>query len=108
MTIFSIQFPGVQDFLFTLQEIREALELAQPGVPLANKELQVTAEVYDYFLIQSATGKAICVIYDNEVDMILLGDSARVFKPNQTMDVYVSTIIGDISLVNLTLKTVIF
>lgn len=57
---------------------------------LAGTEVYVKAEVYDWFLEQGATGSALSVIYANQVDLILLGDNSRTFKPNQTMHVYVS------------------
>ena len=88
---FYFQFPGVTDFLFTFDEILTAYEEGVDRNDLANKELLVVSEVYDWFLIQSASGKAVSVIYDNIVRLELLGDSARTFKPNQTLDVYVNT-----------------
>ena len=45
--------------------------------------------MFDWFLAQGASGSAISVVYDNDVDLILLGDQARVLKPNQTQHVYV-------------------
>ena len=78
------------DFKFSFDEILAAYEGGEDRGDLANKELLVTSEVYDWFLIQSASGKAVAVIYDNVVTLQLLGDSARTFKPNQTLDVYVS------------------
>ena len=80
-----IQFPGVTDFLFTMEEIRELI-----GGSPAGRELYVEAYAYDWFLVQGATGWAISVVHSNNVEVKLLGDSARTFKPNQTMDIYVS------------------
>ena len=72
------------DFLFTMHEIEELI-----GGSAAGKELYVEAYAYDSFLVQGATGWAVTVVHSNVVDLELLGDSSRTFKPNQTMDVYV-------------------
>ena len=77
--------------MFTFDEILAAYGDGSDLSDLANKELTVICEVYDYFLIQSATGRATAVIYDNLVQLRVLGDASRTFKPNQTLDVYVST-----------------
>lgn len=57
---------------------------------LANKEVYVQAECYDWFIRTGATGGASTVIYNNDVSMRILGDSSRTFKPNQMFVVYVS------------------
>ncbi|ELU16655.1 hypothetical protein CAPTEDRAFT_200949, partial [Capitella teleta] len=76
-------FPGATDFLFTMKEIEELI-----GESVAGKELYVEAYAYDWFLVQGATGWAMTVVHSNVVDLELLGDTSRTFKPNQTMDVY--------------------
>ena len=84
--LFFSQFPGVTDFFFTMEELKKALG---PRKTIAGRELHVEAELYDWFLVQSSTGSAITVVYGTEVDVVLLGDQFRTFKPNKTMDVYV-------------------
>ena len=60
---------------------------------VSGKELRVECEVYDWFLAQSATGSAISVVYSNDVQIKILGDKVRVFKPNQKVDIYVCTVL---------------
>jgi hypothetical protein len=70
----------------------EEMQTALGSGSLAGKELYVEAYAYDWFLVQGASGWAITVVHENAVHLELLGDSARTFKPNQTMDVYVCAI----------------
>lgn len=70
-----------------LDELRA---ITSDGV-LAGKELYFEAAVHDWFYDMTATGWAITAVYSSELEIKLLGDSARTFKPNQTFDVYVST-----------------
>ena len=72
-------------FLFEMNEIREIIGGSPQG-----RELYVEAHVKDWFRVQEAKGWAISVVHSNVVKVKLLGDSARTFKPNQTMSVYVS------------------
>ncbi len=76
------------NFLFTLAEIRAALEGESP----ADRELYVQAEVYDWFWMQKQIGWAIAVVHSNITEVKLLGDASRTFRPNQTMNVYVRII----------------
>ncbi len=97
---YTLQFPGMTDFLFTMTELQAAIDAAIPPekpVPashrrLDSKEVYVESLVYDWFWKQYATGSGITVIYGKAVDLVLLGDRSRTFKPNRTMDVYVSGI----------------
>jgi len=85
-------FPGMTDFLFTLEELEQAWRDFYGDEnavdPLANTEVYVQADVYDWFLHQGAYGGAITVIYDNLVTLKILGDTSRSFKPNQVFAVY--------------------
>ena len=86
------------DFIFTMDEIKRHIahyddtETDPDKVSMANRELFIGALVYDWFLVQEATGGAITAVYSNGVDMILLGDQSRTFKPGIPMDVYVSDV----------------
>ena len=68
----------------------EELTLANNGDPIYDHEIYVEAQVFDWFRSQPAKGSAITVVYSNIVELELLGDRARTFKPGQPMDVYVS------------------
>ena len=85
--IFS-QFPGTADFMFTMEELKEA----NNGVEVSDHEIYVEAEVFDWFTRNQGKGSALTVVYSNDVELLLLGDVSRTFKPNQTMDVYVRII----------------
>ena len=82
---FCSQFPGVQDFVFSMEE----LTAANNGNPIYDHEIYVEAQVFDWFRSQPAKGSAITVVYSNIVQLKVLGDKARTFKPGQPMDVYV-------------------
>ena len=56
------------------------------------KELHVTVEIMDWFLMLSATGKAVAVVYHRHPKMVLLGDKSRTFKPGFPQSIYVSMI----------------
>ena len=68
----------------------EELTAANNGDRIYDHEIYVEAQVFDWFRSQPATGKATTVVYSNIVQLKLLGDRARTFKPGQPMDVYVS------------------
>lgn len=82
------QYFGFADYLVPLDELRAIT----PDGKLAGKELYAEAEVHDWFYDMTATGWAITAVYSSELELKLLGDSARTFKPNQTFDVYVSNV----------------
>ena len=73
-----------------MDEIRDVLnEDAQYPVSVANHEVYVEAAVVDWHRVQPATGHSITVIYGDEVELKILGDRYRSFKPGRMMDVYV-------------------
>ena len=85
------QFKGVSDFLFTMEDLRTALrEKEGNSAKLANREIYIEVSIYDWFWDFNASGWGITVIHGYEVDVILLGDKSRTFKPHRDMDVYVS------------------
>ena len=71
--------------MFRMDDIRRIA----PNGKIAGMELYIEAEVHDWFYVQTAKGFAICVVYSSDVDLKLLGDSSRTFKPNKTFAVYV-------------------
>ena len=76
-----------------MNEIRELI-----GGSPAGRELYVEARVTDWFRLQEAVGWAISVVYSSNVNVKLMGDSARTFKPNQTMYIYVRiSILGSLN-----------
>ena len=81
-----LQFPGVTDFMFTMKEIKDLLG----GKSAAGKELYVEAVVYSWFWVQEASGSGLCVVYGDEVELVLLGDPSRTFKPGMPVSIYVS------------------
>ena len=81
----------MSSFLFTMSELTEAVKKGfGSSHTLARKEVYVEAFVEDWFRKYDATGWMTTVIYGNEVELTLLGDKARTFKPNREMAVYVS------------------
>ena len=92
------------DFLFTMEELerawRDFYEDEVTVNPLANKEIYVQGDVYDWFLHQGTTGSQITVIHDNVVTLKILGDTSRSFKPNQVFAVYVSYEISKMDYIN--------
>lgn len=70
-----------------MEDIRNALP---DGETVKNKEFKVTGETFDWYRLEWANGSARTIVYENAVDFTVLGDRARTFKPNQTLDVYVS------------------
>ena len=88
------QFEGRTDFMFTMDEIQEMVSKSNlkkiDRSSAANLELHVKAQVHDWYLLQNQTGEAISVIYGRHVDMKLLGDPSRTFKPGFPVSIYVS------------------
>ncbi|ELT87097.1 hypothetical protein CAPTEDRAFT_227765 [Capitella teleta] len=68
-------FEGKTGFLITMEELSQLVPL------LAEKEIHVTVEIYDWFLQMRAVAKAITVIYPWQPRVVLLGDQSRSFKP---------------------------
>lgn len=85
------QYFGFSEFLVTLDELKAITTDKQ----LAGKELYFEAEVHDWFYDMTATGWAITAVYSSVLEIKLLGDSARSFKPNQTFDVYYAVVHKD-------------
>ena len=80
--------------MFTLDEIRNIMPMRLDGTrePIVGKELVIEADVTEWFLVQSASSSAKTVVYSHEVELKLLGDPSRTFKPDMPNHVYVSLI----------------
>lgn len=79
------QFDGRTGFLLTMDELREL------SPDMNNKEIHVTAEIYDWWLETVATGWAITAVYPWHPKLLLLGDKSRTFKPGFPHTVQVGT-----------------
>jgi len=83
-------YPGMSDFMFTMYELEQAWKNGMGGAEgkLENKEVRVEAWTYDWFRREAATGWVSTVIHSRDVEMLLIGDKARTFKPHRAMTVY--------------------
>ena len=74
------------DFLIPMAELTEINDDTRP----VEKEIHVSVRVFDWFLMENQTGFSICIIHSHRVEMKLLGDPSRTFKPGYPITVYVS------------------
>ena len=80
-----LQFHGRSDFMFTMEELREAAGLDT----MAGREVYIEAYIMEWFRLEESAGWTLTVVHADEVQIKVLGDSARTFKPFRQMDLRV-------------------